>query len=63
MYTDSYFQKFNLAPEVTAALKKCKTIAYIETKEELEEMVYGPTHTSRYDVVYPIEGLGIVKEA
>ena len=63
MYTDSYFQKFNLAPEVTEALKKCKTIAYIETKEELEEMVYGPTHTSRYDVVYPIEGLGIVKEA
>lgn len=26
-------------------------------------MAYGPTHTSRYDVVYPIEGLGTVKEA
>ena len=63
MYTDSYFAKFNLPPDVTETLKKCKTIAYIETKEELEEMVYGPTHTSRYDVVYPIEGHGIVKEA
>ena len=26
-------------------------------------MAYGPTHTSRYDVVYPIEGNGTVKEA
>ena len=48
---DQYFEKFDLAPEVTAALKKCKCIAYAETKAELEEMAYGPTHTSRYDVV------------
>ena len=60
---DQYFEKFDLAPEVAAALKKCKCIAYAETKEELEEMAYGPTHTSRYDVVYPIEGKGTVKEA
>ena len=60
---DQYFQMFDLAPEITAALKKCKCIAYAETKEELEEMAYGPTHTSRYDVVYPIEGKGTVKEA
>ena len=60
---DQYFEKFDLAPEVTAALKKCKCIAYAETKAELEEMAYGPTHTSRYDVVYPIEGKGTVKEA
>ena len=32
---DQYFEKFDLAPEVTAALKKCKCIAYAETKEEL----------------------------
>ena len=44
---DQYFEKFDLAPEVTAALKKCKCFAYAETKEELEEMAYGPTHTSR----------------
>ena len=60
---DQYFEKFDLAPEITAALKKCKCIAYAETKAELEEMAYGPTHTSRYDVVYPIEGKGTVKEA
>ena len=63
MYTDNYFNRFELAPEVAEALKKCKCIAYAETKEELQEMAYGPTHTSRYDVVYPIEGLGTVKEA
>ena len=60
---DQYFEKFDLAPEVTAALKKCKCIAYAETKEELEEMAYGPTHTSRYDVVYNIVGNGTVKDA
>ncbi len=63
MFTDSYFKKFDLPAEVSQALQKCSCIAYAETKEELEEMVYGPTHTSRYDVVYPIEGLGSVKEA
>ena len=30
---DQYFQKFDLAPEITAALKKCKSIAYYHTKE------------------------------
>ena len=63
MFTDNHFAKFNLADDVAAALKKCKYIAYAETREELEEMAYGPTHTSRYDVVYPIEGRGTVKEA
>ena len=53
----------SLCEATIEALKKCKCIAYAETKEELQEMAYGPTHTSRYDVVYPIEGLGTVKEA
>ena len=47
MYTDNYFNRFELAPEVAEALKKCKCIAYAETKEELQEMAYGPTDTSR----------------
>ena len=38
MYTDNYFNRFELAPEVAEALKKCKCIAYAETKEELEEL-------------------------
>ena len=36
MYTDNYFNRFELAPEVAEALKKCKCIAYAETKEELQ---------------------------
>ena len=63
MFTDNYLDRFKLAPEVMAALKKSRCLAFIETREELEEMVYGPTHTSRYDVVYQIEGVGAVKEA
>ena len=39
---DQYFERFELASEITEALKKCKCIAYAETKEELEEMAYGP---------------------
>lgn len=42
---------------------KCRSIAYIETQEELDELVFGPTHSSRYDVVYNIVGKGSVKEA
>ena len=38
MYTDNYFNRFALAPEVAEALKKCKCIAYAETKEELQEL-------------------------
>ena len=38
---DQYFERFELASEITEALKKCKCIAYAETKEELEEMAYG----------------------
>ena len=54
---DQYFEKFDLAPEVTAALKKCKCIAYAETKAELEEMAYGPTHTSA-SLTVPLPSMG-----
>ena len=49
--------------DLHAALMKCRSIAYIETQEELDELVFGPTHSSRYDVVYNIVGKGSVKEA
>ena len=62
MFTDNYFDKFELPEDVRSALQKCRCLAYAETKEELDEMVYGPTHTSRYDVIYQIEGK-TVKEA
>ena len=63
MYTDSYFDRFILPEDLKAALLKSRCLCYPETKEQLEEMCYGPTHSSRYDVSYPIEGKGIVKEA
>lgn len=62
MFTDSYFTKFVLPDDVREALEKCRCIAYAESREELDEMVYGPTHTSRYDVIYQIDGK-TVKEA
>ena len=63
MFTNSYYDKFVLPPKLDAALRKCRTLAYAETQDELDEMVFGPAHTSRYDVVYNIEGIGTVKEA
>ena len=63
MYTDPYFDNFILPEDVAAALKKCPFLCYPETKDQLLEMCYGPTHSSRYDVTYPIAGLGTVKEA
>ena len=56
MFTDNYFARLNLPDDVRAALSRCRVLAYAETHEELEEMVYGPTRTSRYDVQYMIEG-------
>ncbi len=63
MYTDSYFDKFVLPEDLKAALKKSRCLCYPETKEQLQEMCYGPTHSSRFDVTYSIEGKGLVKEA
>ena len=63
MFTDSYFDRFVLPEDLRASLKKCRVLVYPETKDDLIEMCYGPTHSSRYDVVYPIEGKGLVKEA
>lgn len=62
MYTASYFHRFVLPDDVTQALKKSKVLCFPETKDQLVEMCFGPTHTSKYDVSYPVEGK-IVKEA
>ena len=52
MFSDSYFNKFVLPDDLREALVKCQSIAYLENQEELDELVFGPTHTSQYDVVY-----------
>ena len=58
---DAYFGRFVLPEDLHAALQKCRSIAYIETQEELDELVFGPTHSSRYDVVYNIVRLSLLK--
>jgi len=63
MYTDPNYNKFILPEDLDTALRKCKWICYPESKEQLTEMCYGPTHSDRFDVVYPIPGKGIQKEA
>ena len=42
---------------------KARWRCYPETKEQLLELCYGPTHSSRYDVTYTIPGRGVFKEA
>lgn len=63
MFIDSFFNRFRLPEDLTAALSKCTWRCYPETKEQLLELCYGPTHSSRYDVTYSIPGKGLVKEA
>jgi len=63
MFSDNFFDRFVLPADLGEALKKCRSIAYIESQDELDELVFGPTHTSRYDVCYNIPGQGLVKEA
>ena len=63
MYTDAYFNRFVLPEDLKETLLKSPCLCYPENKDQLLEMCFGPTHSSRYDVCYPIEGKGTVKEA
>ena len=63
MYTDSYFARFILPNDTHEALKNSRTRCYPESKAQLYEMCFGPTHSSRFDVCYSIKGKGMVKEA
>ena len=63
MYTHSYLNKYILPDDLSEMLGKCRVLCFPETKEQLLEMCFGPTHSSRYDVTYPIPGKGLYKEA
>ncbi len=63
MCMDSFFDRFVLPEDLREALGKCSWRCYPETKDQLRELCYGPTHSSRYDVSYSVSGNGIVKEA
>lgn len=63
MYSDLYLKNFSLPKDLTEALKKSSLLCFPETKDQLLDMCFGPSGSSRYDVTYPIEGKGTVKEA
>ena len=63
MFIDSFFNRFVLPEDLKESLGKSSWRCYPETKEQLLELCFGPTHSSRYDVSYSIPGIGIVKEA
>lgn len=60
---DSYFNRFVLPDDVRETVANCQWRCYPETKEQLQELCFGPTHSSRYDVTYTIPGKGVFKEA
>ncbi len=63
LFIDPVFSKFILPEDTKEALEHCGWRIYPETKEQLTELCFGPTHTSRYDVTYTIPGKGVFKEA
>ena len=70
---DSYFNRFvlpedltdavTMPEDLTDAVTNCQWRCYPETKEQLQELCFGPTHSSRFDVTYTIPGKGVFKEA
>ena len=58
MFIDSFFNRFVLPEDLKEAVSKCRWRCYPETKEQLLELCYGPTHSSIYDVTYTIPGKG-----
>ena len=56
LFIDPVFSKFILPEDTREALEHCGWRIYPETKEQLTELCFGPTHTSRYDVTYTIPG-------
>lgn len=60
---DAALKKFTLTDELIDVIENCKGVSVPHTKAELYEMVYGPDHADIFDVVYEVEGKGMVKEA
>lgn len=55
--------KVTLPDDVRQALEACKTIRIPKTRTELYEWALGPDGGPVFDVVYPVQGDGVVKEA
>ncbi len=63
MFFDSFFNRFVLPDDLKEALSQVRWRYYPETKEQLEELSFGPTHSDKYDITYNIPGRGTFKEA
>lgn len=55
--------KFSFSEEILDVLEHCKSVTVPLSKAELYEMCFGPDHADVYDVVFPVPGNGVVKEA
>ena len=60
---DSFLARMILPEDLRAALDTAKWICCPETREELVELCYGPTHALRCDVTYTVPGRGVIREA
>ena len=63
MLIDSFFNRFVLPDDLREAVSQSQWRVYPETKDQLLELCFGPTHSSRFDVTYTIPGKGLYKEA
>ena len=48
MFIDSFFNRFVLPEDLKQSVSKARWRCYPETKEQLLELCYGPTHPPRY---------------
>ena len=60
---DSALERFVLPEDLKSAVSRAKWLCFPESREELLELCFGPTHASRYEVSYLIPGRGLVREA
>ena len=63
MYTDPSFERFQLPPDLKAALQKSPRLVFPSSREALLEMACAPAQAPRFEVRYPIPGRGPVTEA
>ena len=63
MVSDTILERFLLPADLEAALRTCGRILIPASAAELMEMACGPESSSRFEVCYPIDGGGLVKEA
>ena len=54
---DSALERFILPEDLKSALLRAKWLGFPESREQLLELCFGPTHASRFAVSYLLPGL------